>query len=67
LPITPAIARRCGLWRGEFRRRGLARTQADLLIAATAEDHQLTLATRNTADFEGCGLTLFNPFTELPA
>lgn len=67
LPVTLAMARRCGLWRSEFRRRGVTRTQADLLIAATAEAHQLTLATRNTADFEGCGLTLFNPFTEAQA
>jgi predicted nucleic acid-binding protein len=62
LPITPAIARRCGLWRGEFRRQGLVRTQADLLIAATAETHNLVLVTRNTRDFEGCGLQLFDPF-----
>jgi len=63
LPVTLAIVRRCGLWRGEFRRQGLARTQADLLIAATAEVHALTLVTRNTSDFEGCNLQLFNPFT----
>lgn len=63
LPITSVIARRCGWWRGEFRRQGIARTQADLLIAATAETHDLVLVTRNTRDFEGCGLQLLNPFT----
>jgi len=62
LPISPTIAQRCGLWRGEFRRKGIARTQADLLIAATAETHDLTLVTRNTRDFESCNLQLFNPF-----
>ena len=65
LPITLAIALRCGLWRGEFRQQGVVRTQADLLIAATAQTHDLVLVTRNTRDFEDCGLQLFNPFTTL--
>ena len=33
-----------------------------MLIAATAALHGLTLATRNTSDFEGCGVALLNPF-----
>jgi predicted nucleic acid-binding protein len=33
-----------------------------MLIAATALVHGLTLATRNTRDFEGCGIAVFNPF-----
>ena len=63
IPIE-IIARRSGLWRGEFRRQGIPRTQADLLIAATAEVHKLVLVTRNTRDFTGCGLQLFNPFVD---
>ena len=35
-----------------------------MLIAATAETHGLTFVTRNTRDFEGCGITLRDPFTE---
>ena len=35
---------------------------ADSLIAATARVHHLTLATRNIADFEGCGIDLVNPW-----
>ncbi|MFM2197524.1 MAG: putative plasmid stability protein StbB [Verrucomicrobiota bacterium] len=35
---------------------------ADSLIAATAKVHGLTLATRNTADFEATGIALFNPW-----
>jgi predicted nucleic acid-binding protein len=34
----------------------------DSLIAATAKIHHLTLATRNTADFEACGIDLVNPW-----
>jgi predicted nucleic acid-binding protein len=30
-------------------------------IAATAAQHQLTLVIRNTPDFEGAGVRLFNP------
>ena len=32
----------------------------DAFIAATAKVHKLTLATRNTADFEGCGIDIVN-------
>jgi toxin FitB len=34
----------------------------DSLIAGTARVHGLTLATRNTADFVGCGIALENPW-----
>jgi predicted nucleic acid-binding protein len=34
----------------------------DSLIAATAKVHNLTLATRNTADFAPCGIDLVNPW-----
>lgn len=40
--------------------RGLA--SMDGLIAATAQSHALVLATRNTRDFDGLGLELFNPW-----
>lgn len=63
LPITPDIARRAGELRGRLAAQGSPRTQADMLIAATALAHGLTLVTRNTRDFEGCGLPLLNPFS----
>jgi len=62
LPVTDAIARRAGDLRGQLRAAGRQRTQADMLVAGTAQAHQLTLATRNVRDFEGCGITLVNPF-----
>lgn len=34
----------------------------DSLIAATARVHDLTLATRNIADFHPCGIKLVNPW-----
>ncbi len=35
----------------------------DMMIAATARVHRLTLATRNLQDFENIDLELFNPFS----
>jgi predicted nucleic acid-binding protein len=41
---------------------GKARGDADGLIAATALVHDLTLVTRNVADFADAGVRLFNPW-----
>jgi predicted nucleic acid-binding protein len=38
----------------------------DAQIAATARAHEATLATRNTRDFEGLGISLVNPFEHHP-
>ncbi len=63
LSVTPAVARRAGSLRGQLARQGHTRTQADMLIAATAQEHGLTLATRNVRDFVACGIQVVNPFT----
>ncbi|MDM9580741.1 type II toxin-antitoxin system VapC family toxin [Nostoc sp. GT001] len=63
IPISPEIAKRADELRGYLQTQGKPRTQADIIIAATAEIHQITLITRNTKDFEGCGITILNPFT----
>jgi predicted nucleic acid-binding protein len=63
LEVTSAIARHAGVMRGQLGRRGRPRAQADMLIAATAALHGLTLATRNVRDFEDCGVAVVNPFT----
>jgi hypothetical protein len=36
----------------------------DAWIAATAKCHNLVVATRNTQDFSGFGVELFNPFED---
>ncbi len=64
LPISQNIARSGGELRGQLTARGIVREQADMLIAATAQAHQLTLVTRNPRDFEHCGIGLLDPFSE---
>jgi len=41
---------------------GLSVDPVDLMIAAIAKHLQASIATRNIKDFEGCGLTLINPW-----
>ena len=60
--ISPAIAQRGGVLRGQFQAQGISRSAPDMLIAATAIEHQLILATRNVRDFLGCGVQVVNPF-----
>jgi toxin FitB len=38
------------------------RNTVDSLIAASARIHDLTVVTRNTADFQGCEVPLLNPW-----
>jgi predicted nucleic acid-binding protein len=60
--ISPSIAQRGGALRGQFQAQGITRSAPDMLIAATAIEHQLVLATRNVRDFIGCGVQVINPF-----
>jgi predicted nucleic acid-binding protein len=62
LPITQSIAYHAGVMRGKLRAEGITRSQPDMLIAATAHSHGLTLVTRNVRDFEHCEIDLLNPF-----
>jgi len=62
LPVTKAIADRWALLSAQAQRRGTTLASIDALIAATALEHDLTLATRNVKDFVGVGVTVFNPW-----
>ncbi len=62
LDVTAAIARASGELRAAREARGRRVAQADMLIAATALAHGLTLVTRNGRDFDGCGVAAVDPF-----
>ncbi len=47
---------------GEADRRGRPRAAIDAQLAATAIRHGLTVATRNTADFDSIGVQVTNPW-----
>lgn len=66
LPIDVAIAQVAGRLSDEARGRGQAPGFADLLIAATAKHHALTLLTRNVKHFVGFNIALADPFMDLP-
>jgi predicted nucleic acid-binding protein len=64
LPLSPAIARRCARLREKLKGRGRrVRDRAlELVIAATALEHDLRLVTRNLADYEDIPeLALYQP------
>jgi hypothetical protein len=62
LPVDFAVAVAWGALQGEAERSGKNLPVIDSLLAATAEIHQLTIATRNVADFERCSDAIFNPW-----
>jgi predicted nucleic acid-binding protein len=62
LPVTPEIAKYAGELRGQLSLKGQVRSQADMLIAATAFIHGLRLVTRNERDFTDCHIVVMNPF-----
>ena len=48
------------------RKTGRTFSQPDLIIAAIAIEHGLTLVTRNVKDFEGLGVVVLNPWNSHP-
>jgi predicted nucleic acid-binding protein len=59
LPVSALIAERAGRLQAELRRQGQTRSITDMIIAATALEHGLSVATDNRKDFQVSGLTFF--------
>lgn len=64
VPISEDVMLRWRILVEEGRKRRHTYTQPDLIIAATALEHGLTLVTRDTADFAQTGVLLHNPWTD---
>jgi predicted nucleic acid-binding protein len=62
LPFDERAAERYAETFAARKRAGKPTATADLMIAAIARAQGATMVTRNTADFEDCGLTLVNPW-----
>jgi hypothetical protein len=62
LPFDDAAARFFAKLAAARRLRGRPISNPDAQIAAIARVHGAALATRNTADFEGCEVTILNPW-----
>jgi predicted nucleic acid-binding protein len=63
LPIDERIAERWGILAGQCHLKGKGLSVSDGLIAATALEHELTIATRNVRDFADLGIAVFNPWS----
>lgn len=64
LPFDHETAVLWGRLTGRADRAGRPRSAADAQIAATARRYDLTLATRNTKDFAGMEVALFDPWRD---
>jgi toxin FitB len=62
LPIDVQVADRWGQLTAGAKRRGRPLATVDALLAATALHHNLTLVSRNVADFEGTLVPVMNPW-----
>jgi predicted nucleic acid-binding protein len=63
LPFDSAAARAYADIADTRRSAGKQISQVDCQIAAIARAHNAPVATRNTPDFEDCGIDLINPWT----
>jgi predicted nucleic acid-binding protein len=62
VPFDMRAARRWGALSA-----ALGNDSADLMIAATALEHGLTVVTRNVSDFEPTGVAVLDPFSRRPS
>ncbi|HGG59315.1 MAG TPA: type II toxin-antitoxin system VapC family toxin [Gammaproteobacteria bacterium] len=64
IPVDEREAAYAASLRVQTRQQGKTLHLADSLIAGTAAAHNMTIATRNTPDFDGIGVELVNPWEE---
>jgi predicted nucleic acid-binding protein len=64
VPITEDVMLKWRLLNEEGRKIGHTFSQPDLIIAATAQHHDLTIVSRDTSDFEKARVAVFNPWAE---
>jgi len=62
LPVTKAISDRWGKLAARSQERGRPLGNIDGLLAATAFEHGLTVATHNTKHFEDLGVAILDPW-----
>ena len=62
LPVTHREAVEAAFMRAQARGQGRVLHLPDALIAATAKEHGLTLATRNLCDFDYLGIDVVDPW-----
>lgn len=63
LPWDATVSLRWGRLVAELRQKGTAMPILDSMIAATALEHNLTVATRNVRDFQKAGVKIVDPFS----
>jgi predicted nucleic acid-binding protein len=59
IPVSAAIAQRAGSMKAALRRQGHTRSITDMIVAATAIESGIPVATDNYKDFQVPGLALF--------
>lgn len=64
LPITEDVMVKWRLLVEEGRKTGHTFSQPDLIIAATAQHHSLTIVSRDTSDYKKARVAVFNPWIE---
>lgn len=64
LPISEDVMLKWRLLVEEGRKAGHTFSQPDLIIAATAQHHGLTVASRDTDDYEKARVPVFNPWVD---
>jgi predicted nucleic acid-binding protein len=66
LALDVGVARIAGILSDAARGQGQAPGFDDIVVAATARHHGLTILTRNVRHFEPLGVAVVDPFTALP-